>query len=126
MRNIFLLLTIIFISSFISAQDLPRYLTEAEKELMKTYVPPLYERGFFTPPAQPVRTMAEWEELEGIIIAWTSYQSILRQIVDYAQEEGIVYIVCSDSNSVKSYLTSGGVPYTNLKFIIASFNSVWC
>ena len=104
MKKIFLLLTIISITSFISAQDLPRYLTEAEKEMMKTYVPPVYERGFVTPPTQLVRTMAEWEELEGIIIAWTSYQSILRQIVDYAQEEGIVYIVCSDSNSVKSYL----------------------
>jgi agmatine/peptidylarginine deiminase len=126
MKKIYLLLTIILLTQLINAQDLPRYLTEAEKEIMKTYVPPVYERGFFTPPTQPVRTMAEWEELEGIIIAWTSYQSILRQIVDYAQEEGIVYIVCSDSNSVKSYLTSGGVPLTNLKFIIASFNSVWC
>ena len=61
--------------------------------------------------------MAEWEQLDGIMITWTSYTSILRQIVDYAQEEGIVYIVCSDSNTVKNFLTSGGVPLTNLKFI---------
>ncbi len=81
MKKILLLLTIILISPLITAQDLPRYLTEEERELLKTYVPPVYERGLVTPPAQPVRTMAEWEELEGLLIVWTSYQSILRQIV---------------------------------------------
>jgi agmatine/peptidylarginine deiminase len=127
MKNILItILSLIIITNvIIYSQDLPRYMTEEEKVLMKTYIPPVFESGFFSPPAKPVRTMAEWEELEGIIITWTSYQSILRQIVDYAQEEGIVYIVCSDSNSVKSYLTSGNVPLYNLKFIIANFNSVW-
>lgn len=108
------------------AQDLPNYLTEQEKLLQKEYRSPISSTGFVTPPTKSVRTMAEWEELQGIIITWTSYTSILRQIVDYAQEEGFVYIVCSDSASVKSYLTSGGVPLNNLKFIIANFNSIWC
>ena len=54
-----------------------------------------------------------------------SFTSILRQIVDYAQEEGIVYIICSDSNSVKSYLQQGGVPLYNIKYLITSFNSIW-
>ena len=113
------------IKIFIHPQDLPRFMTDEEKQLMKTYRPPIFESGFFSPPTKPVRTMAEWEELEGIIITWTSYQSILRQIIDYAQEEGIVYIVCSDSNNVKSYLTNWNIPLYNIKFIIASFNSVW-
>jgi agmatine/peptidylarginine deiminase len=69
--------------------------------------------------------MAEWEELQGVIITWTSFQSILRQIVDYAQEEVMVYIICSDSNSVKSYLQAGGVPLNNIKYLITSFNSIW-
>lgn len=125
MKSLLLLLLSLFISFTSRAQDLPRYLTEEEKEILKTYVPPVFEEGFTAPPVNPVRTMAEWEELEGILITWTSYQSILRQIVSHAQKEGIVYIVCSDSNSVKSYLTSGGVPHTNLKFIIAPFNSIW-
>ncbi len=127
MKN-FILIIICFlftIKTFIHPQDLPRYMTDEEKQLMKTYRPPIFESGFFSPPTKPVRTMAEWEELEGIIITWTSYQSILRQIVDYAQEEGIVYIVCSDSNNVKSYLTNWNIPLYNIKFIIASFNSVW-
>jgi len=107
------------------SQDLPHYMTDEEKELYKTYIPPFINSDFTTPPPTPVRTMAEWEELEGILLTWTSYTSILRQIVDYAQDEGLVYIVCSDSNTVRSYLTSGGVPLVNLKFIIAPYNSVW-
>jgi agmatine/peptidylarginine deiminase len=120
--TIFLLLTI---KTLVQPQELPRYMTDEEKQLMKTYRPPVFESGFFSPPTKPVRTIAEWEELEGIIITWTSYQSILRQIVDYAQEEGLVYIVCSDSNSVKSYLTNWNIPLYNLKFIVTNFNSIW-
>jgi len=45
------------------AQDLPNYLTEQEKILLKTYEPKTSPFGYTTPPASPVRTMAEWEEL---------------------------------------------------------------
>lgn len=125
MKNIITVLLSVLISVPICSQELPRYLTDQEKEVLKTYQAPKSNFGFITPPAVPVRTMAEWEELEGILITWTSYTSILRQIVNFAQEEGLVYIVCSDSNTVKNYLTSGGVPLINLKFILASYNSVW-
>lgn len=122
------ILFILFIANVSLAQDLPNHLLPSE---MKAYNDLIYNRpesftDFINPPYGPVRTMAEWEPQEGLIIAWISYQSILRQIVDYAQDEGLVYIVCSDSNSVKTYLTSGGVPLVNLRFVIASYNSVWC
>ncbi len=122
-----LLPVIIFLGVFFSAsaQNLPHKMTEGEQQLWMNYTPPA--NPLFTyPPAGPVRTMAEWEELQGIIITWTSYPSILSQIVDYAQDEGIVFIVCTDSNSVKSYLTSNGVPLVNLRFLLTGFNSIWC
>jgi agmatine/peptidylarginine deiminase len=78
------------------------------------------------PPAWQPRAMAEWEEIQGLLITWTSYTSILKQIVDYAQEECVVYIVCSDSNSVINTLTSSGIPLTNVKFLDEQFNSIWC
>jgi agmatine/peptidylarginine deiminase len=126
MRKVIFSLIGIVISLNSFAQDLPNYMTEKEKEIYKTYQPPFINSDDVNPPPTPVRTMAEWEETQGIIVAWTSYTSIIRQIVDYAQDEGLVYIVCSDSNSVKTFLTSGGVPLVNLKYILASFNSVWC
>ncbi len=104
---------------------LPHYMTPEEKARYREYRPPVVPSEFTEPPSEPVRTMAEWEELQGIMITWTSQQTILRQIVDYAQEECLVYIVCSDSNSVKNYLTAYNIPLYNLKFIIALYNSIW-
>ena len=36
-----------------------------------------------------------------------------------------VYIICSDSNSVKSYLQQYNIPLYNLEFLITNFNSIW-
>jgi agmatine/peptidylarginine deiminase len=94
--------------------------------MYKNYSHPVFFTDDINPPTSPVRTMAEWEEFQAIMITWTSYQQILSQIVRYAQDECRIIIVCSDSNSVKSQLTGYGVPLVNLSFIIAPFNSVWC
>ncbi|HMQ68924.1 MAG TPA: agmatine deiminase family protein [Ignavibacteria bacterium] len=125
--NIFivLLLSLILTGNSFS-QDLPHYMSDAEKDLYKNYTPPGSNLDDTNPPPTEVRTMAEWEQVQGIIVAWNQFTPIVRQIVDYAQEEGLVYIVCSDSNTVKSYLTSGNVPIVNLKFLLAPLNSVWC
>jgi agmatine deiminase len=123
----FLLLTVLFLfPSFSFPQVIPNYMTDDEKELYKSYVPPTFGVKDINPPSSPARTHAEWEELQAILITWTSYQQILAQIVDYAQEECQVIIVCSDSNSVKTSLTGYGVPLINLRFIAASFNTIWC
>jgi len=99
MKTIFTIVFVLMVSCNSFSQDLPNYMTDKEKEIYKNYVPPFTEVDFTTPPPTPVRTMAEWEELDGIMLTWTSYTPIIRQIVDYAQDEGLVYIVCSDSNN---------------------------
>ena len=118
-------------STFAQDKDntfLPNYMTEWEKSQLEHLRKNPYPQQVMdpNPPPGPVRTMAEWEELQALQITWTSQLPILRQIVDYAQEECLVYIICTDSNSVKTYLTSGGVPLVNLRFLITSFNSIWC
>ena len=128
--KIYILFLAIIIAANIYSQDnfLPHYVTaqeQAQMDLLRKN--PVQPQVFDpNPPPGPVRTMAEWEELQALQITWTSQLPILRQIVDYAQDECLVYIICSDSNSVKTYLTSGGVPLTNLRFLITSFNSIWC
>jgi agmatine/peptidylarginine deiminase len=99
-------------------------MTEEEAVLWKSYNHPVNPL-FSDPPITPVRGMAEWEELQGVIITWRSFYTILKEVVEYAQEEGIVYIICSDSNSVKNYLSNSGVPLHNLKYLVTPSNSIW-
>jgi agmatine deiminase len=125
MKKSYLIIILFFAASVAAfSQDLPHWMTEEESILWQTYIP--YSNPLFSdPPPLPVRGMAEWEELEGVIITWTSFQSILRQIVDYAQEEGKVFIICNDSTTVKNYLQAGGVPLYNVEYLLTPFNSIW-
>lgn len=103
------------------------YVKEFNKTLL--YQPPIYT----LPPAQPVRNMAQWEEVQALTITWTTYQSVLKEIVRAARLETQVYIVCgsqctgsTDSASVKNYLLqSPAVPLSNVHFVYAPCNTVW-
>ena len=126
MKKVIGLLFLVFLCQGLYSQDLPHIMTDQEKALYKNYTPPRSFTDDFNPPYSPVRTLAEWEEYQAVMVTWTSYPSIVAQIVDYVQDECVCVIICSDSNSVKTQLTSYGVPLTNLRFLIAGFNSVWC
>jgi agmatine/peptidylarginine deiminase len=126
MKKVIGLLFLVFLYQGLYSQDLPHIMTDQEKALYKNYTPPRSFTDDFNPPYSPVRTLAEWEEYQAVMVTWTSYPSIVAQIVDYVQDECVCVIICSDSNSVKTQLTSYGVPLTNLRFLIAGFNSVWC
>ncbi|CAN5415016.1 hypothetical protein BH11BAC1_BH11BAC1_08480 [soil metagenome] len=123
-----LLLLLVSVTGF--SQSLSHRMSETEKLQMGDYLRSIQQNqttsGIITPPSSPVRASAEWEEIDGLIIAWTSYTPILKDIVRYAQTETQVLIVCSDSNAVITYLTSNAIPLTNVHYIIAPFNSVWC
>jgi agmatine/peptidylarginine deiminase len=116
---------------FSQEKILPRTMTPEEEAIWPLYIKQLEfnncNRTNTTPPPYAnLRAPGEWEEIEALCITWTSYQSTLRQIVKYAQPQCKVIIICTDSNQVKNYLTSGGVPVTsNIKFINTPFNSVW-
>lgn len=77
------------------------------------------------PPGGFVVTPAEYEPVRGVFLTWASYASVLREIVRYVVPTCKAYIICSDSNSVKSYLISGGVPLDSVRFHIFPYNSVW-
>jgi len=104
-------------------------LNPSEKLLMPDYLRRIQtnsSNGIPTPPQSPVRASAEWEEIDALMITWTSYTSILKEIVRAAQTETKVFIICSDSTTVKNYLTSNSVPLTNIDYLIEPFNSIWC
>lgn len=110
------------------SSPLPKGLTKDEKEMLKNgeYFPPNNSiRTSPLPPEVPVRTMAEWEELQAIVVTWAAYFPVVRDIVRYSKEEVKVINVCQDSNQIKSYLQSSGIDFENLIFLQEPFNTVW-
>ncbi|MBL7963974.1 MAG: agmatine deiminase family protein [Flavobacteriales bacterium] len=113
-------------------EGLPHTLAPHEVDLIPAYRASraAEARGITSPPAFPVRTMAEWEEVQSLVITWTSFTGILKQIVRYAKEECEVIIVCSNAANVISYLnnTSFGGPLpdlNNITFLVKPYNSIW-
>ncbi|HAD13106.1 MAG TPA: hypothetical protein DCF33_11805 [Saprospirales bacterium] len=131
MRNFFqiLLCSLLLFTYHLRAQtpELPRYQTAEEQSLGQPVT--LAPIGITTPPASPVRTMAEWEELQALLITWNGQNTILTEIVRAARLECKVVISCENQtvvNQAKNKLTTSGVDITtNVEFVIAPNNSIW-
>lgn len=124
-RISFLLLCMFFSFGILQAQELPNFLTSAEKNSLKNYSPSEGRENSVNPPDVAVRTAAEWEEMQGVIISWQNYGSVLKEIVRNAVQEGKVYIVSQSQSSVTSTLTGSGISMDSVVFVDAPSNSVW-
>ena len=126
---------LLFFSIYIAAQDreLPRGFSDEELAMLEWYdwtSPTSFEKGNGTPPPTPVRHMAEWEELEALVVTWRSYKNILTQIIKYAKEEVKVVVVVAPTGSntqanAEMILSNNGVSLDNIEFVEANSNSVW-
>ena len=123
-RKGFYLFTFLFTVSLFAQKVVPHYITQDEKDQLSTYN---FSRSIVTdPPVGEVRTMAEWEEVEYLVITWVpSFPNILRQIVEAAIEECKVIITTENEPSVSNYLSSNGVDLTNVIFMDEDWNSIW-
>lgn len=120
-----LLIAALFITCFSFAQQpLPKGLTESENALIANFQ---FKGNRVTdPPVGPVRTMAEWEEVEYVLVTWEpGYPNILRQIVEAAVQECKVIITTQNEATVSNYLTSNGVDLTNVTFLNEDWDSIW-
>ncbi|KAA3630171.1 MAG: T9SS C-terminal target domain-containing protein [Bacteroidetes bacterium] len=125
-----LLCSILFLpAAFCQTENLPRGFSAEELSLLSKnkYVPGVEYSGIIDPPEAPVRAMAEWEEMQAIVVTWRSYKPILAEIVQAAKEEVRVVIVNSNLNLCQSELTDFGVDWQsgNVEFLQAPSNSVW-
>lgn len=81
------------------------------------------------PPTTSVRTMAEWEEIEALVVTWTGtatgFPNILTQIIKHAKTECKVIVICNNATAVVNYLNAFGVDTVNVQLIEDFYNSVW-
>lgn len=123
--QIFLFFSLFLPFSLFAQDPLPKWMTEAEKEIYQEYLDNIPEGKSTTPPASIPRAPGEFEEAQAVIITWASYSNELREIVRHARQVVKVFIICENISYVQNYLTNGNVPLENIQFIQASFNSVW-
>lgn len=127
MKNVLTAL-LLLTATLVNAQSLPHKFAPGEKAAMPFYLQTQLaaSSAILTPPSSSVRTIGEWEELQGLTITWTSYQSILKEIVRAAKEETRVYIVCNSPATVISYLAANSIDTVNVSCLQFPYNSVWC
>ncbi len=116
----------LFISNHIQAQDpLPKWMTEEEKSIYPDYLESLMLSKSGKAPDTPPRAPGEYEEAMGVIVTWAAYSHELREIVRYASDAVMVYIITDNVSGVQNFLINGGVSLDNITFVQAPFNSVW-
>lgn len=122
---IFLVLVLFFTAPLLAQeQPIPHFLTDAEKELLPNFTVESDTRT--PPPTGPIRTMAEWEEVEYLVVTWQpNFPAILRQIVEAAIQECKVIITTQNQTSVSNYLSSNGVDLTNITFLDEDWDTIW-
>ena len=135
MRNFYALMGLLF-STVLIAQNtqevIPHYLTWDEVRAAEKYDFSAVEpRGITTPPAYDnIRTAAEWEEIQALVIGWEGYPQILKQITAAAREECEVIIMAENVSEVEDYLLGpgGGGAFDNLdnvSILQTELNTIW-
>ena len=125
--KLFISILLFAVNSFSSIAQNDHRMSVREKMEMPLYLQNAKTQNLQSlPPSTSIRASAEWEEIDALMITWTSYTTILKEIVRAAQSETQVLIICSDSTSVKNTLISSAIPLQNIHYIIAPFNTIWC
>ena len=130
MNRILLVISLFAITLPLLAQNgLPNYMTDQEEILL--------EQGLFEyktnpfsqtePPPFPVRTMAEWEEIQALVVTWTSYKDVLAEIIRNAKEECTVIVVTDNVQAAELQLLNvyDFDNLDNVEFLDAPYNTIW-
>ncbi|MAZ55610.1 MAG: hypothetical protein CMP54_01230 [Flavobacteriales bacterium] len=135
-KFITIILTILTSTSFLLSQDniLPKGFQGEEKILMDSYLNHIKasQDVITTPPNFSVRTMAEWEEIQALTIAWEGFEPILTEIVRNSVDQCKVLIACDNPDEVDSYLEYYNVNTENVEYLSLGStgsnnitNSIW-
>ncbi|MBI5060082.1 agmatine deiminase family protein [candidate division KSB1 bacterium] len=107
-------------------QLLPRGLAPGERA-----VAPRTLDYLTTPPAEPVRAVAEWEEVEALMVRWpnsTSWNALWAQFIAPVALDLKIYVICATAGqaiSAENYFIAQGVPVDSMEFPVQATNSVW-
>ena len=115
------------LSVYAQGTYLPKGFDVTENDKMEIYLSNLNPSLdiITTPPNFDIRTMAEWEEIQALTIAWEGFEPILTEIVRNAVNECRVLIACDNPSQVEEYLVYNNVPTNNVEYLNVNTNSIW-
>jgi uncharacterized repeat protein (TIGR02543 family) len=124
MMSMFFLLLLLTFQLF--SQQLTHRMTEEEKALMPAYLELLRARLQSGPPLAPVRNIAEFEPMEGVLIAYPLGIPV-SLVAEMSQDVIVTTIVnnTSSENQARNTYSSGGVNLDNCNFLHAPHDSYW-
>lgn len=116
--------------STVSAQEksLPHYMTAEERVIMADYLREHHEaalRSVPNPPPGEVRTMAEWEEIQALVISWRGQTTILTEIVRNVVKECKILIITTSPATVETQLMNAGIALDSVEFVNTPSNTIW-
>ena len=125
--NILLILFLSISCLFSQENMLPKGFDSLEENMMDIYLAnlPSSQDIITEPPLFSVRTMAEWEEVQALTIAWEGFEPILTEIVRNSVNQCKVIIACDNPNQVDNYLQNNNVETSNVEYLDISTNSIW-
>lgn len=123
------LVFLFFQSSFSQEKEmLPKGFSEKEKTAFLVKDFQFKSSAITAAPLGSVRTAAEWEEVEYLVISWNnSYNDILSEIVRASVLECKVVIAYYGvaKSTIENKLTNEGISLTNVIFLNAPTDSIW-
>lgn len=80
-----------------------------------------------TPPSGTLRTSAEWEEIQALVVTWRDYKATLAEIIRFAQEECKVIVHATNAATAASELTNtyNVALGPNVQIVSQPNNSLW-
>ena len=119
----YLMLNFLFVSFiFSNPVELPIGFTESELQ-NKHIIENMGRRT--VPPVAPVRSIAEYEPMQGVLIRYPF--GISNSLIREMAQDVVIYCLVSNSNQSNAYnsMNNGGVNMENVEFIIGSTDSYW-
>ena len=113
---------IFLIVSVLISGELPKGLTNWELQNMHI----IDEMRVRTdPPPGPIRNIAEFEPMQGVLIRYPF--GISTSIIREMAEDVIIYCLVSSNNQTNAYnsMNNAGVDMNNVEFVLGSTNSYW-
>ena len=127
MKHIIYISLLFSLAVFSQQNILPKDMSIQEINQMDNYLTNMIASSdvITSPPSFNIRTMAEWEEIQALTIAWEGFEPILTEIVRNSVDQCKVIIACDDPNEVQNYLENSGVETNNVDYLDVATNSIW-